>query len=687
MAVTELRVHGVGGSTPENVLNTGPAERVAGDAQSGFYAVAGRPGLEGYSWGSLTSGNRTRALWLLMLPFTLVNAAFWMGTRRDSRVPDALVRLLALSMTGTAVLAAQGVGTDLLGWQCSARSGCRDRHTFLRFLGEGAMATPGRRLVVGTLVPLGVLGLMWFLSRRTAKAYEEIEGPPGGGAEGLSDPTFWNGASQVARLRALHVAVGLVVVGTGLVYPALDRDWHRSGGLRLLDLALLAGLAVVLLTASVAVCLPSVVRRDARGERGPTWPRVLPWVALVLVLGAVADVALVERDGWRAAGALPGYDVAVTTMFLLQLLGVAVLALVGRGLTQAAFAALGLLFAAVFSAGLAFRVADWLDGGSAPTDGRLVLPVSYGWAAVGVVAAVVPAALALAVVVWRTYRAELKRAVAAVRGDYGQPRGRDDRVAVVARARAKAKLTDPAIDWVTWLTGVSLLAAVASMGFAVVTRDAPSSHGDALRLATLTGTWAVSGVAALLVALGLQAYRRPALRRTVGILWDLGTFWPRAAHPLAPPSYAERVVPDLAIRVRHLATTTDGVVLSGHSQGSVLSAAVVLQLPPDVLTRVRLLTHGSPLARLYGRVFPRWFGPTCLAGLEERVGWANLWRATDPIGGPVDLTADVALLRDPPQLEPPAGDPAPGEPRGHSDFDRSPEYAATLARLASTMEG
>ena len=47
---------------------------------------------------------------------------------------------------------------------------------------------------------------------------------------------------------------------------------------------------------------------------------------------------------------------------------------------------------------------------------------------------------------------------------------------------------------------------------------------------------AISAFVLGLVAVGRRAYRSPALRRSVGIAWDLGTFWPRAVHPLAPPS-------------------------------------------------------------------------------------------------------------------------------------------------------
>ncbi len=100
-------------------------------------------------------------------------------------------------------------------------------------------------------------------------------------------------------------------------------------------------------------------------------------------------------------------------------------------------------------------------------------------------------------------------------------------------------------------------------------------------------------------------------RRTIGILWDVGTFWPRAAHPFAPPCYAERAVPDLTWR---MATWTEAHrrparhlrPLPGQRprRGRRLAAAA-----RPARRRVALLTYGSPLERLYGRWFPAYFGP------------------------------------------------------------------------------
>ncbi|HEX5813347.1 MAG TPA: hypothetical protein VFY38_14665, partial [Pseudonocardia sp.] len=95
---TELRVHGVAGTAPESVLQHPHVEQVAGNRDAGFFrrcweaesVSADSPvrRREAYSWGGLTSGDNLRALWLLLLPFMLLNVAFYMAPYRRPPEPD-----------------------------------------------------------------------------------------------------------------------------------------------------------------------------------------------------------------------------------------------------------------------------------------------------------------------------------------------------------------------------------------------------------------------------------------------------------------------------------------------------------------------------------------------------------------------------------------------------------------------
>ncbi|WP_430503007.1 hypothetical protein ACQRWP_15870 [Micromonospora trifolii] len=185
------------------------------------------------------------------------------------------------------------------------------------------------------------------------------------------------------------------------------------------------------------------------------------------------------------------------------------------------------------------------------------------------------------------------------------------------------------------------------------------------------------------------------------MLWDLGTFWPRAAHPFAPPCYAERAVPELTCRITHLVDSGNAVVLTGHSHGSVLLAATVLQLPPRVTDRVALLTHGSPLRRLYARLFPAYVSDEVIHEIANRVDWrwVNLWRDTDPIGGRVfppqqpdeapaasDREATVdRRLRDPSDVTAPAGDIFPPPIKGHRPCESDEAFDEAVRNLADHL--
>ncbi|MDX1748520.1 MAG: hypothetical protein R3324_21515 [Halobacteriales archaeon] len=108
--VVELRVHGVSGTPPESLLKATPI-RVAGTPKSGFYRARAEETsdglIEAYCWGGLTSGSRVSALWLLLLPFALVNVGGWMlptvrAGRDDllwTKVVVLLARLVGLGLT------------------------------------------------------------------------------------------------------------------------------------------------------------------------------------------------------------------------------------------------------------------------------------------------------------------------------------------------------------------------------------------------------------------------------------------------------------------------------------------------------------------------------------------------------------------------------------------------------------
>jgi hypothetical protein len=155
------------------------------------------------------------------------------------------------------------------------------------------------------------------------------------------------------------------------------------------------------------------------------------------------------------------------------------------------------------------------------------------------------------------------------------------------------------------------------------------------------GGLALAGLALALVAV-LRRPRQGGLARVLGNVWDVLTFWPRRFHPFAVPPYAERAVPELRATLRQLRTPDTPLVVLGHSQGSVLaftSVAEELAGEPDA-GPVSLLTFGSPLGVLYDHAFPAYFDGATRRTVAERVRagggrWWNVYRSTDPIGGPL----------------------------------------------------
>ncbi|NMH97882.1 hypothetical protein [Pseudonocardia acidicola] len=179
---------------------------------------------------------------------------------------------------------------------------------------------------------------------------------------------------------------------------------------------------------------------------------------------------------------------------------------------------------------------------------------------------------------------------------------------------------------------------------------------------------------AVLVTRLVSGLRNRAVRRGVGVLWDVGTFWPRWFHPLAPPTYSDVAVTRLTRQLDEVrADPGQRLLLAPHSQGVVIAGAAVLGARPS--ERLALLTYGSPWRHLYSEFFPAYVNPRATDALAERLAygggpprWCNLFRTSDPIGGPVGAGVDHS----------PLGDPCR---RGHSDYWLEPEYARAAAAL------
>ncbi|MEE1927271.1 hypothetical protein V1J52_03590 [Streptomyces sp. TRM 70351] len=698
---------------------------VDADAEERPAQYAGRPVPEAYCWSGLTSGNGARALWLVLLPFMIVNLAHWMRpaaarTHPAHRVYSVLVRLVALSLTVLLVAAACEVALDLVAWQCAGSVRCAAGTGWLSFLAEdngGWWSVPGRRLVVAALLPLAVAALLWWLSRRTWDAYESAppphrspalakpadeDGPP------LSLPGFWFGRRLVQRLRAAHTAAALLTVTSALQAATAQYDVRQDGALPALGAALGALGAV-----GWAAVLAVVVRRGrseavADERTDPPAVRRLPQAALVLLALTVVHTSW-ERPGWHAEGRLPGTGYfavsSVTQGVLVAALAATALVLHRRapeghrsalhGLGGAAVALLACLLGGLLSGGVAQRVADTLGPG-APAAALPGPPVVLTWQA-AVIPVVVLAAAVFAAVGAVRVRRQGRRLVPDIARGYPDERADDPvRSGRIAAAIARAGTTDSVpvlVGTVAVLTAVLGAGAVAGALFSGraperAVEGAPAPLTAVAELAQGVGSWLMGALVVLLVATGRRAYRDAGARRTVGILWDVGTFWPRAAHPFAPPCYAERAVPDLTWRMSTWTELTGGrLVISGHSQGSVLAAAAVWQLDPRTRRQVALLTYGSPLERLYGRWFPACFGPGALHGLARQVDhWRNLWRLTDPIGGPVKVAGvDQGPLPDPRTYGRTPRDPLPAPVLGHGDYQDDSCFAEERAELLARL--
>ena len=342
----ELRVHGVGGATPTEVLGVDSANladsKSPNDGTTGFYVPTEDSDrflqgpdrqLESYSWGGLTRASASRAIWLILAPFALTNLAGWMiehdgdaiQAERELTLPDrlnrTLARLIALTMTTSAVFLACRVAFDVLIIQCGAIEACRDRWWMWpvdRFAGHA-----GRQLLVGSLLPLGLLALVAFITRRsqlasTPAAVAYLDADPTF-ADSWKDPEFWSKFGVSHRLGISHLSAGLAVTGVMLAGTAEQISRAPQTAMVGVGLALVAAAAVAinmlrlpvaafwtLLGGSIAFLLAVMYQLATQGE-GIFLPGATagPVFAVINTTSQVVLIALLSLTSWRGRSRRP----------------------------------------------------------------------------------------------------------------------------------------------------------------------------------------------------------------------------------------------------------------------------------------------------------------------------------------------------------------------------------------------
>ncbi|MBP1818106.1 hypothetical protein [Mycobacterium sp. OAE908] len=744
--VVELRVHGVSGAPPEALLGC-PAEdveRTAGDADAGFYRR--KPGLdeaagpskpdgwrrvmEAYSWGALTSGKASRALWLLFLPFILIDLAHWMlppaGRRRPAAISVTLLRLIALSFTLTLMLAAAIAVMDVIVWQCVGLDYCSAGPlTFME-------AWPrGWQLAASALPLVAAIALLWRLGAEETKVDTDGRDAPPSPAvleqdTPLAQNSFWNPDESVLRLRYCHVTAW--AAGLAAVVLAAPVEYAASPTARVVGVGLLAVDGLILAIAVLATASSKATARGGNGVNHVTRPLyAVRGISLGMLVAALLWAGVADVSYPPAPGHLPGLHMAIYVLFVVQVVMLCALfvftALSMRG-TQTAerttrdggyrmtlsgftgpFVALvGWLIGGGFSVGVGLGIAQvfgrpMLSAETAQTpkvDAPLIVPPPYVWAAVATVATIA-VAIAVGAYVWlRVIPRRVESQLSEVRTDYPGVTGPSAQLDTIARARALASLTDVGARS---LAAMALVAVITTAGALIVNLSVPqfSSFNWSTWIFRIS-VFISAALAAGLVLLAAAAYRNRQLRRAVAILWDVVTFWPRANHPLTPPSYGARTVWDVRLRLDGFRRAGVPVVLVAHSQGTVIAGATLLQAN-TATEHYPLLTFGSPLRRLYAQNFPAYFGAEALGRLRQwqlqpNEQWINLWCCSDPIGAWIfdDENTEPRLaqsehidwrLFDVPRT---GSVPDPGgRVCGHSGFWTRKEYDDAMTALQSTV--
>lgn len=669
--VIELRVHGIMGTTPESLVDAVAAVDVAGDGVGRIVRPADRlrrpaPGpmlhasgravprtVEGYQWSRMTSGGWSKAIWALLFPFTLANLAYWMlppipaGSRAARALgftARALSRVAALLLTMLLVDQLAVASVELFADQCLApHSGC------LPIVPESFREVTSLRTIVG-LLPVGIA--VYILHRVSVVDWKPNARVRQPGIPAHSAPKL-PAANVVAdpdtpALRALHVVGALAAA----VLFALGNPLRPGSGAAFdcwLVAVVLGGICLfgVLVLDNPSGTRPELGGRWVRGALRPISRRLLLTLAVLLFVAVIPAISA-RTPGPVSSGItvelIGALFMAVCVLFAMALIPAALIARRERprlprefrpwagGWMAAPILALSGLLGGGFGAGIGLTVRHLLGS-------NLPLPGGYSyitllWGVAGVITAVCGLALGIAAVVrHKLSNRRLPDEILLLHPD----RPEDARRA--ARASWWAKWERQHVHHVV-ITLAATLSAGAIVSVLLLLSDIALEGWT--KSITGLGVLALGALAVSLLRAVYLASRHPGAARHLGTLADLASFWPREVHPVVPPCYGLKVVPEVAARAaEYLSDPHTRVVLTGHSQGSLLVAVVAGQLldvlDPHQISRLGLITAGSQLQWAYPRAFPAVVPFSSLEALSAGLGgrWRALCRLTDPLGGAV----------------------------------------------------
>ncbi|MGA7281701.1 MAG: hypothetical protein WBZ40_07935 [Acidimicrobiia bacterium] len=667
----ELRVHGVSGTPPRDMLYTDPVARDVDPSVPRTYTTVYRKpdrgsgyAVEAFHWGGLTAGSWRTAFWILLAPFAFANIAGWMA-ERQSRTGRAAVRVAGVALTALFVSQAAVALVDLPHHWLSARIG-------------------GLGLRLSMIGLHALLGFAFFLLVQKASAQSHF--PPGlssdrqlelvldtrpetmlpdgevrtdadwddpAGAT-LGEAVVWERHAILHRLRRIHLAAGVLVVamtaargvGNTVLEWVVVAGFALTIGLTVLTTFTPRSRLVRIVTAwapgisigiaGLCVALLLVFDLPASGHWTGVHETTFQIALVMFAAGALTLVTGLAPLGSFAIGAQLGGAFGIAAAVVMEyFVGVDEIKDNGAGWTSVA-----MLFLFVILLMLVGRLArPWkgsgLDlGADDPDHGRrrrlmtILRRVTVDARAVFKLAGLFGIAAGGIAVYLGCFS-----------GSACHPfnLGRPPRPALTIALAVIAILL---LWWtahrvfgpiaVLLPVGAGALIAAGAAGF--LKFSILKVQIDLTSLVGVSIAFTVLLPASFILNSLVRGFRDAERRRKVGILWDVASFFPRWYHPLAPPAYGPFVVQQLKQEL----TERPRDLLAAHSQGAMISLVTLGQMDAEV--GLCFLSYGCQLGLHYPRLFPT-------AGIEalvDEVGslvgpgsWISLWRANDPLGGEV----------------------------------------------------